>query len=61
MFFALMVGTPRSPVPPPRGGAIDIFCFDGGRSRISDTASHGAAISVFCIDGGLSKISDTVS
>jgi hypothetical protein len=41
-FLVLMVGAHGSPAPPPRGAAVDVFCVDGGRSRISITASQGA-------------------
>jgi hypothetical protein len=41
MFFALMLGAPRSPTVPPRGATIDLFCIDGGRSEVSSTASQG--------------------
>jgi hypothetical protein len=35
MFFVLMVDAPRSPAPPPRVHAIDVFFVDHGHSLIS--------------------------
>jgi hypothetical protein len=34
-FFALMVSAPRSPASPSRGSAVEVYCVDGGHSRIS--------------------------
>jgi hypothetical protein len=62
IFFALMVDAPRSPEPPPRVHAIDVFFYvDGGRSLISSIASRGPTIDVFCVDGECSGISFTAS
>jgi hypothetical protein len=47
MFFALMVGPLGSPAPPPNGLAVDVFCVDGRRSQIFDTASQGGPASTF--------------
>jgi hypothetical protein len=37
------MGAPGSLALPPRGAAVDVFCVDGGRSRISGTASQGVS------------------
>jgi hypothetical protein len=42
MFLALMVGALGSPSSPSRGSIVDISRVDGGRSRISVTASQRA-------------------
>jgi hypothetical protein len=42
MFFVLLVGALKYLTSPPKGPVIDIFCVDGGRSRISNSASQGA-------------------
>jgi hypothetical protein len=42
MFFVLMVGALKSPVSPPKGPTVDIFCVDDGYSRISSIAYQGA-------------------
>jgi hypothetical protein len=41
-FLAIMVGALGSPAIPPWGSAIDVFCVDGGCSRISGIASQVA-------------------
>jgi hypothetical protein len=61
MFFALMVDALRSLAPPPRAPAVDIFCIDGGRSRIFGTASQGPTVDIFRVDGGCSRISGIAS
>jgi hypothetical protein len=40
-FSTSMVDAPGSPLLPPRGPAVDVFCVNGGRSLISIIASHG--------------------
>jgi hypothetical protein len=42
MILALMVGTPGSLAPPPRGPIVNVYSVDGGHSRIPDTTSQGA-------------------
>jgi hypothetical protein len=46
-FFALMVGTSRSPALPPKRPAVDIFCVNGGRSRIFWHRLLGGPLSTF--------------
>jgi hypothetical protein len=41
-----MVGSLGSLAPPPRWVVVDVFCVDGGYSRISGTTSQGAATDV---------------
>jgi hypothetical protein len=40
--FVLMMDAPGSPAPSLMWPTVDIFCVDGGHSRISNSASHGA-------------------
>jgi hypothetical protein len=44
-----------------QGGTVNIFCFDGGCSRIFGIASHGPIVEVFYVDDGHSWISGTAS
>jgi hypothetical protein len=56
-----MVGAPGPLAPPPRGGVVDFFCVDGGRSRTSGTTSQVTAVNIFCIDRGRSRTFYTAS
>jgi hypothetical protein len=60
-FVALMVGTPVSLAPPPRGSNIDILALMVGTPGSPTSPPRGPIIDVFCIDSGHSQISGIAS
>jgi hypothetical protein len=45
MFFALVVGAPGSPTPPPRRSTVDVLQLSGSHSQTFSNASQGATMS----------------